>query len=71
MAVHICACNALIVTCEECFNKREAREKGELKADWRIVCPQGHHHVKAPVEGWRGVKDGIFRIENEEIPFRE
>jgi len=57
--------------CEDCFAKREAREKGELEPDWRVVCPQGHKHVKAPVEGWRGVKDGKLRIGETEIPFQE
>jgi tetratricopeptide (TPR) repeat protein len=56
--------------CEECFAKKIAREKGELEPDWRVICPQGHKHVKAPIEGWRGVRNGIMRIGTEEIPFK-
>lgn len=56
--------------CEKCFSKRLAREKGELEPDWRTICPTGHRHVKAPIEGWRGVKEGRLRIDAEEIPFR-
>lgn len=56
--------------CEKCYKKKIAREKGELEPDWRILCPPGHRHIKAPIEGWRGVKDGKFRIGKEEIPFK-
>lgn len=56
--------------CEECFSKKTAREKGELEPDWRVICPPGHRHIKAPVEGWRGVKDGKMRIGKEEMLFK-
>lgn len=57
--------------CEECFDKRAARHRGELEADWRVICPQYHKHIRAPVEGWRGVKDGKLRIGSDEIPFKD
>lgn len=57
--------------CEECFDKRAARLRGELEADWRTICPQDHKHIRAPVEGWRGVKDGRLRIGSDEIPFKD
>ena len=28
-------------------------------------------YVKAPVDGWRGVKNGVIRIGEEEIEFKE
>ncbi|KAL2280859.1 hypothetical protein FJTKL_12172 [Diaporthe vaccinii] len=49
--------------CEECFDKRAARLRGELEADWRTICPQDHKHIRAPVEGWRGVTGcGVLRL---------
>lgn len=57
--------------CESCFNKRAAQFRGEAEADWRVICPRGHRHVRAPVEGWRGVKDGRLRIGADEIPFKD
>ncbi|KAL1884038.1 hypothetical protein Daus18300_000147 [Diaporthe australafricana] len=57
--------------CEECFEKRAARHRGELEADWRVVCPQGHRHIQAPVEGWRGVKDGMLQIGGDVVSFKE
>jgi hypothetical protein len=57
--------------CEDCFIKKGQRERGEIEPDWRIVCPPGHKHVKAPVEGWRGMKGGVMRIGSAEILFKE
>lgn len=57
--------------CEECFGKRAVRVTGELEADWRTICPQDHKHIRAPVEGWRGVKDGRLRIGSDEVPFKD
>lgn len=57
--------------CEECFDKRAARLRGDLEADWRTICPQDHKHIRGPVEGWRGVKDGRLRIGDDEIPFKD
>jgi hypothetical protein len=68
---HLCLYCIDCDICEECFAKKEACEKGEIEPDWRVVCPQDHRHVKAPLEGWRGVKDGMLRIGDEEMPFRE
>lgn len=56
--------------CEECFAKKEARERGEMDPDWRVVCPRGHRYVKAPVDGWIGVKQGKLCIGEEEILFK-
>jgi len=56
--------------CEECYVKKMAREKGELEADWRVICPVGHRHVKAPIDGWAGVRDGKLRVGAEEVPFK-
>jgi hypothetical protein len=53
--------------CEECYQKKLARERGELEPDWRVICPKGHKHVRGPVAGWRGIKSGVMRIGTEEV----
>lgn len=40
-------------------------------ADWKGWCGKDHGYVKAPIEGWRGVKNGVLRIGEEEIDFKE
>lgn len=57
--------------CEECFEKRQAANKGE-PLDCRHFCGQDHEYIKAPIEGWKGVKDGKVMIEGEEpVEFQE
>ncbi|KAI9685512.1 MAG: hypothetical protein M1822_004370 [Bathelium mastoideum] len=55
--------------CTECYNKRMALNRGEKVNDWRSFCGTNHHYVKHAPEGWRGVKDGVIRIGEEEIAF--
>ncbi|KAI0129137.1 hypothetical protein BJ170DRAFT_682921 [Xylariales sp. AK1849] len=55
--------------CGECYGKRIAREEGRLPPAWRTTCPKGHKHVKAPIAGWAGVKNGIITIGEEKIVF--
>jgi hypothetical protein len=43
--------------------------KGELPPDWRTLCATGHKHIKAPVDGWNGIKDGVMKFETGEIRF--
>jgi hypothetical protein len=44
---------------------------GGKKTWWRSYCGQNHTYIKAPVEGWKGVKNGIMRIGNEQISFND
>ena len=57
--------------CEECFAKKTANESGGEK-HWHVVCPEGHKHVKAPAEGWKGVnRAGQFVFEDKKLAFRD
>lgn len=38
---------------------------------WYDWCGRDHSYVQCPIEGWRGVKDGVMRIGEEETPFKE
>jgi hypothetical protein len=61
-AVYLCTYCTATDLCEECFKKRTAVERGQVN-DWFMVCQKGHRHVKAPVEGWKGVSNGILRMD--------
>ncbi|KAK0610047.1 hypothetical protein B0T17DRAFT_545786 [Bombardia bombarda] len=51
--------------CEECYtNKIETENGTAAKPNWRVICPKGHKHIKAPVEGWKGIKDGVMVFED-------
>jgi hypothetical protein len=69
-AAYLCVYCIDMDICEECYLKKIARDKGELEPDWRTMCPKGHRHVKAPIEGWRGVKSGMLRIGTNEVLFK-
>jgi tetratricopeptide (TPR) repeat protein len=69
-AAYLCVYCIDMDICEECYLKKLARERGEIEPDWRVVCPKGHRHVKAPIEGWRGIRAGTMRIGKDEILFK-
>jgi hypothetical protein len=53
--------------CENCFLIKKRRELGDFDPDWRDICPPGHQHVKAHVEGWWGIKSGTIRLTASEV----
>ncbi|SPO05139.1 uncharacterized protein DNG_07825 [Cephalotrichum gorgonifer] len=55
--------------CQTCFAKRAERDDGRPEDGWKSACPKGHLHIKAPVEGWKGLKGGVLRFEDKEVPF--
>jgi hypothetical protein len=69
-AAYLCVYCIDMDICEKCYLKKIARDKGELEPDWRTMCPKGHRHVKAPIEGWRGIKSGMLRIGPKEVLFK-
>ncbi|KAM6506585.1 hypothetical protein FSOLCH5_013559 [Fusarium solani] len=52
--------------CEECQAEYEAIQRGEGTFKGRYFYGIGHDHLKLPVEGWRGVRDGVLTLEGEE-----
>ncbi|KAL7768437.1 hypothetical protein ACKLNR_002738 [Fusarium oxysporum f. sp. zingiberi] len=52
--------------CEECQAECDAVQRGEKPFKGRYFYGVGQGKLKLPVEGWRGVKNGVVRIEGEE-----
>lgn len=52
--------------CEECYGKRLAQTRGEIEEPWLSFCGPDHRYIKAPMKGWKGIKNGVIRIEGEE-----
>ncbi|KAF2856640.1 hypothetical protein T440DRAFT_437517 [Plenodomus tracheiphilus IPT5] len=69
-AVYFCIYCIDVDICESCFVKKLAQEKGEAEPEWRVICPKSHRYIKTPVEGWRGIKEGVMRIGAEEVAFK-
>ncbi|KXJ86264.1 hypothetical protein Micbo1qcDRAFT_153102 [Microdochium bolleyi] len=55
--------------CGDCYSEKMRREREGAAGLEARVCHEGHRHVKAPVEGWGGVKDGVIRIDGKEVAF--
>jgi len=50
--------------CEECFDALQADKSGQKPLPGRRFCDRSHeHYIKAPVDGWKGVKDGVMTFE--------
>ncbi|EEU37966.1 uncharacterized protein NECHADRAFT_84310 [Fusarium vanettenii 77-13-4] len=54
------------IICEECQAEYETIQRGEGTFKGRYFYGIGHDHLKLPVEGWRGVRDGVLTLEGEE-----
>ncbi|KAL7920644.1 hypothetical protein ACQKWADRAFT_298070 [Trichoderma austrokoningii] len=63
--VHYCAECSTTLICEICYNARHHPEKVGSPKIMRF-CDKGHNYVRLPVEGWRGIKDGMLRLDREE-----
>ncbi|KAM0199639.1 hypothetical protein ACHAQI_012013 [Fusarium lateritium] len=52
--------------CEECQAEYDAIQRGKKTFKGRYFWGIGHDKLKLPIEGWKGVKDGVLSIEGEE-----
>lgn len=58
--------------CESCHEALQQAYEGKSKLKGRKYCGKGHDLFKVPIEGWKGIKDGVVRIEGEkDMPFQE
>lgn len=56
--------------CQSCYEDRMALNRSEKRGDhWRKFCGENHKYIKGPMPGWRGIKDGVLRIGEEETTF--
>ncbi|KAH8673354.1 hypothetical protein BX600DRAFT_508630 [Xylariales sp. PMI_506] len=70
-SVYMCLQCTDIDICGNCYAERLKRESGELPPVWRTLCPQGHKHLRAPMEGWGGVKNGVITVGEEKFVFTD
>ncbi|KAH0523000.1 hypothetical protein TsFJ059_008060 [Trichoderma semiorbis] len=63
--VHYCAECSTTLICEICYNARHTPEKVG-SPNVMHFCDKRHNYIKLPVEGWRGIKDGVMRVDGEE-----
>ncbi|KAF2423186.1 hypothetical protein EJ08DRAFT_701311 [Tothia fuscella] len=62
--IHLCVICTNADLCTPCLAIRRAPVKeGEEEPNF---CGRNHRYLKAPIKGWRGVKDGMMRIESDD-----
>lgn len=65
-SMYLCLTCYDTLLCEECYQKRLAYDSGAEVAAGITFCGKGHKHIKGPLEGWAGIKDGTIMIEGEQ-----
>jgi hypothetical protein len=52
--------------------KTDSKSEGQnVQHPWITYCGENHHYIKGPMKGWRGVKNGIIRINDEELSVKD
>jgi hypothetical protein len=57
--------------CEDCHSKRLAWNRGEGEDAWKSYCGKNHHYIKGPMKDWRGIKNGVIRIGDQEFGVKD
>lgn len=62
--VHLCA------ACFENIKLVNCGEKAWNDIGTRRFCGEDHRYIKGPIEGWKGIRDGVIVIEREDVETR-
>ena len=70
--LHQCVTCYFCFLCEDCYQKRLAYNTGTKREPGLLYCGINHKYVKGPIEGWKGVHNGVIMIDGEKpVKFRE
>jgi hypothetical protein len=69
--IYLCVICTECDLCQECYDKRMRLNNHEIEDEWKTFCGDKHRYIKGPVEGWKGVKNGVLRWGDEEIEFKK
>lgn len=67
--IYFCTICADVDLCEECYQKRQIYNKEGSKPIATVgsdYCGVNHTYLKGPIEGWKGIEDGMLKLEGEE-----
>ncbi|KAI9698896.1 MAG: hypothetical protein M1820_007317 [Bogoriella megaspora] len=57
--------------CQSCHDVKQQLDREKAPKSMYHFCGPNHKYIKAPIEGWKGIKDGVMYIGDEETPFKE
>lgn len=61
----MCLCCTSSILCQSCYDERIRRNKSDKVEGLVDFCCDSGEYLKAPLEGWKGIRDGVIYIENE------
>ena len=66
--MYVCVTCSNTCLCEECYHKRQGYNRNGGDAACRDsvgtnYCGTNHKYVKGPIQGWKGITDGVMTIE--------
>jgi hypothetical protein len=70
-AMYLCIICTDCDLCEDDYKKRVASNHGEEWKEWKTFCGPNHRYIKGPIAGWKGVMNGVIRIGEEQVHFKE
>lgn len=71
--MYLCLTCDKVMLCDSCHAKRLSYNEGaDISQLGFTYCAENHEYIMGPIEGWRGIKDGIMRIKGrEDVKFRD
>ncbi|KAJ7620610.1 hypothetical protein DFH06DRAFT_68426 [Mycena polygramma] len=58
--------------CDPCFQRRKQWNEGAKRTTGTSYCGRDHSYIKGPIDGRRGITNGVMSIEGEEpVPFKK
>ena len=67
MPIYYCILCSDCDLCEMCYQKRRAFDRGN--GEEVTYCGRDHRYIRGPMDGWKGVKDGVITIGEEKVTF--
>ncbi|KAJ4294462.1 hypothetical protein N0V90_008153 [Kalmusia sp. IMI 367209] len=71
--LYLCLICLAVDICEKCYNREVVQRRSISVNDDQTsyICNENHRYLKGYMKDWRGVKDGVIRIGDEELPVKE
>lgn len=70
--MYVCTICPDVALCKDCHAKRLAYNAGTEEPFGDEYCGKNHEYIQGPIEGWKGVFDGVIQIEGKEpISFKD
>jgi hypothetical protein len=60
--MYLCILCAETQLCQGCFDKVRQYSRSDKWSYWKTYCGRDHKYIEGPIDGWKGVRDGVMVI---------